>query len=130
MKDDPAWLTVEDALAIHERLLEEHGGTAGVRDQQLLESALARPRQHFAYGESELFILAATLAHGIANNHPFLDGNKRTAFMAAYTFLGVNGWRLTAPEEQAVVMTLGLADKSISSEEYAQWLRDNSVPRT
>jgi death-on-curing protein len=129
MKDDPIWLSIDEAMAIHERLLEEHGGLAGVRDAALLESALARPRHRFAYGESDLFIIAAAYADGIVNNHPFLDGNKRTGFMCAYVFLGINGWQLTAPEEQAVLLTVGLADKSIAPEQYAQWLKDNSVAR-
>lgn len=130
MRDDPIWLTLEEAVAIHERLLEEHGGQAGVRDAALLESALARPRHRFAYGESDLFTLAAAYAYGIVNNHPFLDGNKRTGFMSTYVFLGINDWQLTAPEEQAVLMTLGLADKSVAAEQYAQWLKDHSVPRS
>jgi death on curing protein len=129
MSDDPIWITVEDTLAMHERLLEEHGGAAGVRDVALLESALGRVRQHFAYGESDLFVLAATLAHSLANNHPFIDGNKRVAFVMAAIFLETNAYRITAPEEQAVVMTLGLADKSITADHYAQWLRENSSRR-
>jgi death on curing protein len=116
-------------LAIHERLLGDHGGAAGVRDPALLESALARARQHFSHGESDLFTLAAALAHGIANNHPFLDGGKRTAFVMAALFLETNGWYVAAPEEQAVLMTIGLADKSVAAEGYAQWFRDHCVRR-
>lgn len=130
MRDDPIWLTIDEAKAVHERLLEEHGGLAGVRDLALLESALARPRHRFAYGESDLYSLAAAYADGIVNNHPFLDGNKRTGFMCAYVFLGANDLRLVASEEQAVLMTLGLADKSVPPENFAQWLRDNCVRRT
>jgi death-on-curing protein len=130
MRGDPIWLTIEEAMAIHERLLEEHGGLAGVRDPALLESALARPRHRFAYGESDLFAVAAAYADGIVNNHPFLDGNKRTGFVAAALFLESNGFRFNAPEEQAVLMTVGLADKSIPAEQYAQWLKDNSVQRS
>jgi death-on-curing protein len=129
MRDDPIWLTIEEVLAIHERLLDEHGGLAGVRDHTLLESALARPRHQFAYGDSDLFTLGAAYADGVVNNHPFLDGNKRTGFMCAYVFLGINGLRLNAPEEQAVLMTLGLADKSVAPEKFAEWLKDNSSPR-
>jgi len=129
MRDDPIWLTIEPVLAIHERLLEEHGGLAGVRDNALLESALARPRHQFAYGESDLYTLSAAYAFGIVNNHPFLDGNKRTGFIVAALFLESNGLRFSAPEEQAVLMTLGLADKSVAPEKFAEWLRDNSVPR-
>jgi death-on-curing protein len=126
MKDDPFWITDQMALAIHEKMLAAHGGSSGVRDQGLLESALGRARHQFAYGESDLCTLAASYAHGVANNHPFIDGNKRTAFMVAFAFLAVNGLRLTASEADVVHMTVGLADKSVSETAYAQWLRDNT----
>ena len=129
MKDDPVWLAAEDAMVVHELLLEEHGGLAGVRDTSLLKSALARPRNHFAFGESDWHRLAAVYADGIVNNHPFNDGNKRTGFLLAAWFLELNGFAFTAPEDQAVAMTVGLADKSVSIDMFTQWLRDNSQPR-
>lgn len=130
MTDDPIWLTDRMVLAFHQRMLDKHGGLDGVRDRGLLESALGRPRHQFAYGESDLCSLAASYAHGIANNHPFNDGNKRTAFMSAYAFLEVNGLSVTAPEEQVVLMTVGLADKSVSEAGYVQWLRDSTKPKS
>ncbi|CAN5393305.1 type II toxin-antitoxin system death-on-curing family toxin [soil metagenome] len=129
MRDDPIWLLMDTILVVHEISLQQHGGSAGLRDRAMLESAAARARHQFAYGDSDICDLAACYAFGIANNHPFIDGNKRTAFMAAYTFLGDNGLELTAPEADAAVMTLGLADKSVTEESYAQWLRDNTKPQ-
>jgi death on curing protein len=125
VKVDPIWISVDDVLAIHEKLLERHGGSAGVRDSALLESAMGRARNRFAYGESDIFGLAATYADGVVNNHPFIDGNKRTGFVIAILFLELNGRRFTASEAEAVIMTVGLADKSIAVEQFAQWLRDN-----
>jgi death-on-curing protein len=108
---------------MHEQLVAEHGGDAGVRNLGLLDSALAAPRHHYTYGERDIFVLAAAYAYGITRNHPFLDGNKRTAFLAAYTFLGINAWELNAPEEQVVTMLVGLSDRSVSAEAFAEWLR-------
>jgi death-on-curing protein len=124
-KREPQWLELPVILAIQEELVAEFGGLAGVRDQGLLESALNKPRHLLHYGEPDLFDLAAAYAHGIANNHPFCDGNKRAAFMAAYTFLEANGQHFNAEETQVVIMTLGLADKSVSQSRYAAWLREN-----
>jgi death-on-curing protein len=129
MKDDPIWLTLPMVLAFHEQMLARHGGSSGVRDQGLLESALGRARNAFAYGDSDLCSLAASYAMGIANNHPFVDGNNRTAFMSALVFLGLNGLDITASEAEVVVMTVGLADKSVDETGYARWLRDNTRPR-
>jgi death-on-curing protein len=106
-----------------EQLVAEHGGEAGIRNLGLLDSALAAPRHHYTYGERDIFVLAAAYAYGITRNHPFLDGNKRTAFLAAYTFLGINGWELKAPEENVVQMVVGLPDRSISAEAFGEWLR-------
>jgi len=119
------WLTTEEILAVHEEVLAAHGGSAGVRDSGLLESALGRPHNMAAYSQGDLIDWAAAYAHGIANNHPFLDGNKRTAFVATALFLECNGWRITAAEEDVVVMILGLADKSVSHETFTEWLRGN-----
>jgi death on curing protein len=118
------WLTKDEILAVHEQVLAAHGGSAGIRDEGLLESALGRPRHLSAYGQGDLFDWAAAYAHGIANNHPFIDGNKRTAFVAAALFLECNGWRVVAPEEQVVQMMVGLADKSIAQDAAARWFRD------
>ncbi len=127
MKADFLWLTREHVLAIHDTVIRWHGGLSGVRDEGLLESALGRPQHLFAYGPTDLYDLAAAYAFGIAKNHPFLDGNKRTAFVAAYTFLGLNGWTLQATDAEVVAATLGLADGSIDEAGYARFLRDHSI---
>jgi len=97
----PEWVTIDDALLIHRELIASFGGSDGVRDQGLLESALHRARDQFAYGSKDLCDLAATDAHGIAKNHPFVDGNKRVAFVVARVFLGINGIDLDPPEPAA-----------------------------
>jgi death on curing protein len=125
VKKTPRWLKLETILAMHDALLAEFGGAAGVRDRGLLESALARPEQLWHYEKKDLFELAAAYASGIIGNHPFIDGNKRTGFMAAFVFLGDNGQHLRADEPQVVLMTAGLAAKSVSVDEYASWLRAN-----
>ena len=124
---EPVWLSREVVLAIQEELLGRFGGLPGVRDEGLLDSALHRPRQLFAYGEPDLFALAAAVAEGIVRNHPFLDGNKRAGFMAAALFLEVNGWSFQASEEDVVVRTLALAAGAIGGAEYAHWLRGATV---
>ena len=121
--NEPRWISREIVLAIQLRLLAQFGGLPGVRDEGLLESALNRPRHRFAYGDPDLFDLAASYAHGIVKNHPFLDGNKRAGFMAAYTFLGANGETFQAPEPEVVLQTLGLAAGAVSEQAYAKWLR-------
>lgn len=126
---EPIWITRDAVLAIQLRLLAQFGGLPGVRDDGLLESALNRPRQLLAYGEPDLFDLAAAYALGIVKNHPFLDGNKRAGFMAAYTFLGVNGVNLEIPEPEVVLQTLGLAAGAVSEQAYAKWLRASCAPR-
>ncbi len=126
MQDDPVWLTDEIVVAIHEQMIVQFGGLGGVRDARLLDSALSRPRHLFAYGSTDLMDLAGAIAFGIAKNHPFHDGNKRTAFMSAYTFLGLNGLRITATEADAAAATLGLADGSITESGYALFLRDHT----
>jgi death-on-curing protein len=122
----PISVTREDCLAIHEMMLAQHGGLAGVRDRGLLESALARPRHIFAYSSATLAEMAASYAAGIILNHPFLDGNKRTGFMVAATFLEINGVQLTATEESVVEMTLALASGKLKQVAYAEWLGENS----
>ena len=126
---EPFWLTCEIVLAIQSELLARFGGLNGLRDAGLLESALNRPQQLFHYGSPNTFDLAASYAHGIVKNHPFLDGNKRAGFMAAYTFLGINGYRLVAPEEQAVLQTLALAAGELDAGGYAAWLENSCSPR-
>ncbi|MGF1641036.1 MAG: type II toxin-antitoxin system death-on-curing family toxin [Rhodospirillales bacterium] len=115
-------------LALHERLVAVHGGPAGLRDRGLLDSALARPRNVAAYGAPDLCALAAAYAVGIARNHPFVDGNKRTALMAAYVFLGRNGARLVAPEDAATRTMVALAAGTLDEDALADWLRANTQP--
>lgn len=119
------WIERALALAIHERQLAEHGGGSGVRDESLLESALARPQQLHAYVDPppDLAQLAASLAFGLARNHPFVDGNKRTAAVACETFLMLNGTLLDTDDLSLYPMYLGLADGSIGEEQFVDWLR-------
>ncbi len=126
---EPIWLNRADCLAIHELMLSQHGGLAGVRDEGLLESALSKPRNLFAYGSPTLPEMAASYAAGIILNHPFVDGNKRTGFMLAATFLELNGMNLAATEESVVEMTLALASGSMKQAAYAEWLKKNSTKR-
>ncbi|MBN8457746.1 MAG: type II toxin-antitoxin system death-on-curing family toxin [Verrucomicrobia bacterium] len=119
---EPFWLDREILLAIQEELLARFGGLAGLRDVGLLDSAINRPQQRFCYETPIVFELAAAYAHEIAKNHPFLEGNKRAGFMAAYTFLGINGFQLEAPEEEAVLQTLALAAGETTAADYAAWL--------
>lgn len=120
--NEPLWLDRDDCLGIHEMMLSQHGGLSGVRDEGLLLSAIAKPQNHFAYGSRSLTEMAAAYAAGIVLNHPFLDGNKRTGFMVAVTFLELNGLELTASEESAVQNTVGLASRQVSETAYADWL--------
>ena len=124
---EPLWLDRQDCLALHEMMLAQHGGRSGVRDEGLLESALARPRQLFAYGSPTPTLpqMAASYAAGIILNHPFLDGNKRTGFLLATTFLELNGLRFAATEESVVEMTLALAGGKLKREAYSQWLSES-----
>jgi death-on-curing protein len=123
---EPRWLGQRIIVAVHDTQLVRHGGAGGLRDAGLLESALARPRNLHGYGEEDLCALAAAYAAGIVSNHPFVDGNKRTGFIAATLFLHENGLRLTAPEAEAVVMTLGLASGELPEAGFAAWLRDRT----
>ena len=119
------WIEKRLALAIHDRQLAEHGGGAGLRDQSLLESALARPQQLHAYGDPppDLADLAASLACGLARNHPFVDGNKRTAHVCYRVFIALNGGQMDADQDEMYVSMLGLADGTLSEAEFADWLR-------
>lgn len=127
---EPLWLTPRDVMVMHGMLLVAHGGAPGLRDAGLLESAVARPRQQFAYGRPDVFDLAAAYAAAITWNHPFVDGNKRTAFLASFTFLGANGQDLRAGEAEAVQTVLQLTDKRMTEAEFAAWLRKNCVAQT
>ena len=129
MTTEPKWLGVESALVMHEEQLAEHGGAVGIRDLGLLDSALARPRNAWSYGQSDLVALAALYAAGIMRNHPFVDGNKRTGFLAAYAFLYVNGLEIVASEAEVIVQCLSLAADEIDDTEFATWLRENVQPR-
>ena len=123
---EPVWIDFEVVLAIHDEQLAEHGGQAGVRDRGLLESALARPRDQFAYGESSLPRLAASYAFGISRNHPFLDGNKRTSLVVAELFLDLNGLDLTASDEACVTTFLRVAAGELGEDDLARWIEANS----
>lgn len=129
MKAEPKWLVAESVLVMHDEQLAEHGGGAGVRDFGLLESALARPRNAWSYGEHDLVALGALYAAGVMRNHPFIDGNKRTGFLATYSFLYVNGIEIVADEAEVIVQCLALAASEISEAEFAAWLRENVQPR-
>lgn len=123
---EPVWIDERDTLALHDRLLALDGGAAGVRNRGLLQSALARPQQLHAYGDDpDTVDMAAAYAGGIARNHPFVDGNKRTAFVVGVLFLEINGYRFAASEEDATQAVLGLADGSIDETSFIRWLRAN-----
>lgn len=120
---EPIWLDAHDANAIHDRQLVEHGGATGLRDAGLLESALARPINRWTYGDDDPANLAAAYAFGVARNHPFADGNKRTAWVLARLFLAMNGHRLAFTAEDAIVMVLALAAGELSEDQVADWFR-------
>jgi death on curing protein len=126
---EPVWLTREDCLAIHEMMLSQHGGLAGVRDEGLLISALTKPQNLVAYRSPGMAELAAAYAVGIIRNHPFLDGNKRTGFILAALFLELNGYEFKATEESVVEQTLSLAAGQTTAAQYAAWLEANAPPR-
>jgi death-on-curing protein len=122
---EPRWLELNIVLDVHAEQLALFGGADGIRDLGLLESALARPINKFAYGESNLAALAAAYAFGLARNHPFVDGNKRAAFAAIIVFLGLNGYDFDVPPEEATAIILGLAAGEVSEESLTRWIRDN-----
>ena len=126
---EPKWLPKGAVLAMHLRQIAEHGGGEGVRDEGMLESALERPRNKYAYGEPDIFDLAAAYAYGIARNHPFVDGNKRTALVASRTFLLVNGYQINAGKEDRLRTFLALAAGELGEEELAVWFRKHGVKR-
>jgi len=125
---DPVWIDERDALALHDHLLALHGGAAGLRDDALLKSALARPQQHYAYAESpDIIDMAAVYTAGIVRNHPFVDGNKRTGFVVGILFLELNGYRLAASEEAAAQAVLELAAGNLDEAIYSAFLRANAT---
>jgi death on curing protein len=127
--DQPLWVSKKAVLAMHSEQLAEHGGSGGIRDETLLDSALAKPLNVLAYAdEPDIFRLAASYAFGIARNHAFIDGNKRTALVGSMTFLDRNGWDIVAPKEEVYFTFLHLAEGSLSEEQLAEWFRNNAVP--
>jgi death-on-curing protein len=122
---EPEWLDTTIVLDVHAEQLALFGGAEGVRDIGLLESALARPLNKFAYGATDLAALAAAYAFGIARNHPFVDGNKRAAFASIIVFLGLNEIDFDVPAEAATAIILSLAAGEVSEESLARWIRDN-----
>ena len=122
----PHWLTLAECLTLHDLMLSHYGGIVGVRDKNLLESALAKPQQLFAYAKPDMAQMAAANAFGVIKNHPFLDGNKRTGFMLAAGFLERNDFEFHATEADAVLRTLALAAGEMDEAAYARWLKANS----
>jgi death-on-curing protein len=122
---EPVWIHTQAALAIHDALLAEFGGASGIRDESLLESALARPRNLWSYEKPTLFRLAEAYTHGIVKNHPFVDGNKRTGYVIGGIFLERNGQILNASEEEATPAIMDLASSQLTEEGFTLWLRDN-----
>ncbi len=125
-RQEPKWLDRRVLVAAHSALLAQHGGAQGIRDEGLLDSALARPRNLLSYGNPDIFELAAAYAYGIARNHPFLDGNKRAAFLAAYIFLSRNGYRPEMSEAETVVIMNRLAARDLSELELTAWFARNT----
>ena len=124
----PTWVLPEAVISIHQMLLAEHGGLTGIRDKALLDSALSRPQQKFAYDQNaSIFDLAASYGFGLARNHPFVDGNKRIALTVAAVFLDINGYSLNAPEPETVIIFEQLASGDISEDTLSIWFRDNSI---
>lgn len=128
MASEPKWINRVITIALHERQLAEHGGQIGLRDEGLLLSALARPQQLFSYGDPppDLCAMAAAYAYGIAKNHPFLDGNKRTAYVVYRLFLKWNGLEMTADKVSRYATMLALAAGELAEEDFAKWLRENT----
>jgi death-on-curing protein len=128
---DPIWVDKPEVLAIHDRQVAEHGGSSGVRDESLLESALARARNLLAYSEEDvsLYRLAAAYAKGISSNHPFVDGNKRTALVVSFLFLALNGIQVKASREESYPIFLGLASGTVDEKDLAVWFEGHVVSR-
>jgi death on curing protein len=128
--NEPRWLSATMIRAIHTSQVQEHGGSLGLRDKGLLDSALDRPRNRFHYEpEADLIDLAASYGFGLARNHPFVDGNKRVAFQAMYVFLGLNGLRIDAEEPEVVRTILALAAGELQERDLSEWLRQHTASR-
>ncbi len=127
MASEWTWVALNVAIAAHRAQLAEHGGGDGVRDMTLMESAMARPINLAAYGEPDAAALAASYAYGIARNHPFVDGNKRTALVVSETFLNLNGYSLDVTDAELVVQFLALASGDLPEDELADWFRERLV---
>ena len=125
---NPRWVPKSAVLAMHELLIAEHGGPAGILNDDILESSLANPRNLVAYGTPDLFDLAAKYAASLTLNHPFQDGNKRVALTVAGVFLELNGQRLASPEPDAVSAVLALSTRELDEHGFAEWLRQNCTP--
>ena len=125
---EPVWLTREIVIAAHERQVKRFGGPPGLRDEGLLESALSRPQNKFAYGEDDMAALAAAYAFGLARNHAFVDGNKRISFLAMMLFLRRNGVAFAPTPAEATSVIIEVASGNISEEGLTRWLRDNWPP--
>ena len=123
------WVDQQLLLILHDESLAEHGGASGLRDEGLLDSALARPLNLLACGEPDAADLAASYGLGLAKNHAFVDGNKRAAFLAVGLFLALNGYRLNASQADATLTVMSLAAGEIDEAEFARWIRANSAPR-
>ncbi len=123
------WISKQALLLLHDESLAEHGGASGIRDEGLLESALARPENLAAYGDPDTAALAAAYCYGLAKNHPFIDGNKRAAFLAAGLFLALNGQRLVVSQAEATVTVLALAASEITEDAFAEWIRVHMAAR-
>ena len=127
--NEPRWVLKQAVLALHAEQLAENGGPEGLRDETLLDSALAKPLNVFSYSDgSDLFRLAASYAFGIARNHAFVDGNKRTALFVSIMFLNLNGWDIVAPKEDMYLTFLQLAEGSVDEERLTAWFREHAVP--
>lgn len=126
---EPIWIEKREALDLHDRLLELYGGSSGILDENLLESAMASPQWKFKYSANvDIIELAASYTTGIVNNHPFVDGNKRTGFVVGTLFLEINGYKFTASEEDAAQAVLQLAAKTLDETGYTSFLRTNVTP--
>ena len=125
----PIWIEEAVVIAIHRRQLAEHGGSDGIRDKGLLESALFRPKYQFNYGNPTIFSLAAAYGYGIAKNHPFIDGNKRTSYVVMRTFLQLNGYDIQASAIEKYQTWIALANNQINEAELANWIEEKSVKK-
>jgi death on curing protein len=127
--EEPRWTSKKAVRAMHNEQLAEHGGSDGIRDEMLLDSALAKPLNVFVYAdEPDFFRLAASYAFGIARNHAFVDGNERTALVVSLTFLDRNGWDIVAPKEEVYFTFLHLADGSLSEDKLTAWFTKHAIP--